>query len=234
MRIRAASLAAKVYDDLRRRITEQKLESGSRLAVIPLAGRFGISPTPVREALARLHADGLVTLAPNRGYRVAPGPDSVSRMQWMDARIILEVNTLRLAAPGVAGAVLDTLQALNDRLARGRFSGDFEHVRAFAQLNADFHSTLVAAAGNPYLLGAWRQVALTAQFSRVHFHQGVRHQAAITAEHQAVIDALRRGDTDGAAEALRRHIVISLDRDDAAAPEPGRRRAGRKTMGATP
>ncbi len=213
MSIGTASLASQVYDELRRRITEQRLRGGARLAVIPLAEDFGISPTPVREALARLQADGLVLLARNRGYSVAPGPDAASLMRWMDARVILEVNTLRLAAAELSDDVLMRLQNLNDRMARGRFTGEFDRVRTFAQLNTEFHGALVAAADNPFLLRAWRQVALTAQFSRVHYRAGVRHQAAIAAEHQAVIDALRARDIDGAAEALRRHIADSLDRD---------------------
>jgi DNA-binding GntR family transcriptional regulator len=231
MKLGAASLAAQVYDDLRRRITEQHLVDGARLAVIPLAADFGISPTPVREALARLHADGLVTLAPNRGYRVSAGPDATSRTQWMDARVILEVNTLRLAAPNLSDAHLATLDALNARMARGRFTGAFEDVRDFARLNTEFHATLMATANNPFLLRAWQQVALTAQFSRVHHGRGVRHQAAIVAEHQRVVDTLRRRDIDGAAEALRRHIVDSLDRDENPHPD---RHAHRKTEEAAP
>jgi len=211
--VAANSLAVQVYEALRQRITEQVLAGGDRLAVVPLAQEFGVSPTPVREALARLHADGLAVLAQNRGYRVAPGPDAAVTMQWMDARVIIEVNTLRLAAGSLTRASLQRLQTLNDRIARGRFTGDFASLKAFAELNAAFHGTLVEAAGNPFLLRAWRQVALTAQFSRIHYRSGVRHRALIGAEHQRVIDALRENDTDGAAEALRRHIVDSLDRD---------------------
>ncbi len=212
----STGLVPRIYDALRSRITAQQLQPGDRLRVIPLARDFDVSPTPVREALARLHADGLLVLRPNRGYQVSPGPDASSRMHWMDARVILEVNTLRLAAAAMTDGVLRELTRLNGRMRSGRFGGDVESGRAFAQLNAGFHGTLVEAAGNPFLLRAWQEVASTAQFSRIHFRHGVRHQALIVAEHQQVIDALAAGDTEAAVSALRRHIVDSLDRDDSA------------------
>ena len=213
MTVTVDSLANRAYVSLRRRITEQSIPPGARLRVVALADQLGVSPTPVREALARLDAEGLVELVANRGYRVAPPPDTAATMQWMDARVIIEVNTLRLAAGAFQPARLDRLQRINDRIGTGRFAGDFASLRAFAELNAAFHGGLVEAAANPFLLRAWRQVALTAQFSRVHYRSGVRYRAVIAAEHQRILDALARDDVDSAAEALRRHIVDSLDRD---------------------
>ncbi len=220
MTVRPVSLVTQVYEALRRRIAEQRLAAGERLGISDLAAEFAISATPVREALARLRADGLVTLADNRGYRVTPAPDPAAIRHWMDARLVIEANTLPLAAPRLGARDLARLQAINDRIAAGRFSGNlalaqrFVRARGFAELNLAFHSTLIAAAGNPYLLRAWQAVAVTAQFSRMHLRSGVPHQATIVAEHQRIIDALRRGDAAAAADALRTHIIDSLARDE--------------------
>jgi DNA-binding GntR family transcriptional regulator len=216
----ARSPAVQVYEALRQRITEERMPGGEGLSLAALAKEFSVSPTPVREALARLHADGLAVLEENRGYRVAMGPSP--RALVMDARVIIEVNTLRLAAGSIDQTTLRHLQSINDRISSGNFTGKFASLKAFADLNATFHSALVEAAGNPFLLRAWRQVALTAQFSRVHYRGGVRHRALIAVEHRRVLNRLRAQDVEGAAEALRRYIVDSLDRDLAhgAPPRP--------------
>ncbi|MGH7102420.1 MAG: GntR family transcriptional regulator [Acetobacteraceae bacterium] len=223
MTVRPVSLVTQVYEVLYRRIVEQRLAAGESLIISRIAGELGISATPVREALARLHAEGLVTLADNRGYHVTSVPSPETIRQWMDARLVIEVNTLPLAAPRLRPRDFASLQSLNDRIRAGRFGGRsapaerLVRARGFADLNLAFHSALIAAAGNPYLLRAWQNVAVVAQFSRMHLGRGVLYQAAIAAEHQRIIDALREGDTPAAVNALRTHIIDSLARDGAAA-----------------
>lgn len=223
--VQAASLAVQLYEELRRRIGDGRIAAGLHLSTMALSREFGISQTPVREALARLHADGLAEFSANRGYRVAPAPDALAYGHWMDARIAIEFGALGLIAPPISSGLIAKLEAANRTIRqppRARLSAHGE-ARGFEQANLDFHGALVEASGNPFLMRAWRQVAQTAQFNRTHLRSGgVLDRALIAEEHAKVIAALRRDDVVQAAEALRRHIADSLSRDrQRSGQEPG-------------
>jgi DNA-binding GntR family transcriptional regulator len=185
--------------------------------------------TPIREALARLHADGLAEFSANRGYRVAAAPDAAAYGHWMEARIAIEVSALRLATMPLDPALIRRLEAANRAIEQVR-PGLSAHAetRFFAEANLEFHAALVEASGNPFLLRAWRQVAQTAQFSRTHLRAGsVQGRSAILREHGAVLAALRRSAVEEAAEVLRAPITDSLGRDRLlAAPAQDRKRTG--------
>jgi len=226
--IKASSLATQVYETLRRRITEGRLPEDEPLVIASLVRELGVSQTPVREALARLHAEGLAAFAENLGYRVATRPSDADYRNWMEARLLLEVNSLRAAAAAAAATDerIARLCAVNAEIAAADFGSSFEGIRRFAELNAAFHRELILMGGNPFLVGAYDQIWLGAQFSRIHFKRGVTDQRRIAREHQAIIDALRARDVDRACEAMRSHIVDSLVRDQereerAAAGEDG-------------
>lgn len=213
--IQAASLAVQVYEDLRRRIGDGRIPAGSRLSTAALSAAFGMSHTPIREALARLHADGLAEFSANRGYRVAAAPDAAAYGHWMQARIAIEVSALRLAVAPLGSTLICRLETANraiEQITPGLSL--YAEARRFAEANLEFHAALVQASGNPFLLRAWQQVAQTAQFSRTHLRAGsVQSRPAILREHGAILAALRRDDVEAAAEALRAHITDSLDRD---------------------
>jgi len=213
--VQAASLAVQLYEELRRRIGDGRIAAGLHLSTMALSREFGISQTPVREALARLHADGLAEFHANRGYRVAAAPDALAYGQWMDARIAIEVGALRLLKTPIAAELIRRLELANHAIQRPRPRlSTHGEARGFEQANLDFHGALVEACGNPFLLRAWRQIAQTAQFSRTHLRSGgVQDRDLIAEEHARVIAALRQGDVAQAAEALHRHIADSLGRD---------------------
>src|SRR3954451_24190653 len=85
------------YERIRQLVLEGDVAPGARLAQVELAERLGISRTPVREALRRLSAEGLVEFSPNRGFRAADlGLDAVLRR--LEVRLLLEPGIARLAA----------------------------------------------------------------------------------------------------------------------------------------
>jgi DNA-binding GntR family transcriptional regulator len=203
--LRAASLTTQSYDRLRRAITEGALAEGYPLVIAQLVRSFGISHTPVREALARLHSEALVTFVDNVGYRVAGRPSEADVRHWMEARLPVEEIQL--------------LRTLNARISNEARGNDFEAVRLFADLNANFHRVMVAASRNPFLQRAHEQIWLGAHFSRARLRRKTDHQQII-AEHSSIIAALVHADSDAAAAAMERHIVDSLERD-CPRPEPG-------------
>jgi DNA-binding GntR family transcriptional regulator len=211
--IRASSLAAQVYEELRRRITEVRLEEQEPLVIASLVRELGISHTPVREALARLHAEGLATFTDNIGYRVAPRPTSADYRDWMQARLVLEVGAMKTSLETPSHADLDQLRSINQHIKTADFGATFESVRLFSDLNRDFHRHLITMCANPFLSKAYDQIWLGAQFSRVHYEKGVLDQAKIAREHDDIIAALASDDIATAAEKLGSHIVNSLNRD---------------------
>lgn len=211
--IKASSLAAQVYEELRRRITEGRLGEQQPLVIASLVRELGISHTPVREALARLHAEGLATFTDNIGYKVTRRPTSIDYNEWMQARLILEVGAMRTALREASPKDIAQLDAINEQIRTAEFGADFNGVRLFSDLNRDFHRYLITMCANPFLSRAYDQIWLGAQFSRVHYERGVLDQNKIAQEHQAIIAALGVKDLSTAADLLSSHIVSSLNRD---------------------
>ena len=116
-----------------------------RLRETELAERFGISRTPVREAIRQLEADGLVAHMPRQGATIRV-LDYTEVMELYEMRAVLEGTAARLAARAASDLELDELVALNDELAK---AGD---VRSAYELNRQFHMTLLDAAKNRFLI----------------------------------------------------------------------------------
>jgi DNA-binding GntR family transcriptional regulator len=210
--LRANSLTAQAYERLRRLITEGALPANEPLVIAKLVRSYGVSHTPVREALARLHSEGLVNFTENVGYRVANAPTAIDLEQWMEARLQLEVAASKLAAQRISDDQLERLRDLNAQIESKVVGSEFESVRFFADLNAGFHRTLVEATNNPFLWRAHEQIWLGSFFSRGRLSLPTDYPE-IVAEHAAIVDALERHDSEAAASAMARHIVDSLNRD---------------------
>ena len=153
----------------------------------------------------------------NIGYRVAGSPRESDLLHWMEARLPLEVACARLAAVRIADEDVGRLRAINARIRDEAPGSDFEGVRQFSDLNAQFHRVIASASRNPFLERAHDQIWLGAHFSRVRFRRAVDHRQ-IVAEHEAIITALSASDAGAAAAAMERHIVDSLGRDRPQAP----------------
>lgn len=212
--IKANNLVTQVYDELRRRIVEYELEANSPLVISRLASEFSISPTPVREALARLHAEGLATFSENIGYSVAPAPSYDDYQVWMKARQVLEAGALKIASREVPKEAVKRLSDINRRILSARFGVGEHAARRFSELNAEFHSELIQLCNNQYLIRAYNDLWRTARFSRLYANRGVVHQKRIVDEHDRIIRALKNQDFELASKALSDHIGDSITRDE--------------------
>jgi DNA-binding GntR family transcriptional regulator len=190
------------YADLRRDVLDGVFAPDDLLQESPLAARYGVSRTPVREALARLEQDGLLERAP-RGYRVRSGsPEDV--LDVYDARTALEGVAAASAADRRTALELARLESLH---------ADAEHADPEEQrrLNLLWHEALWAAGHNATVTGLLHR--LTAQ---LRIYDGTRTEhaddlAATRVEHAAVLDALRRRDPDAARTAVAVHLERSRD-----------------------
>jgi DNA-binding GntR family transcriptional regulator len=138
------SLAQYVYAQLRQELRDRDLASGERLREADIAERLNVSRTPVREALKRLEAEGLVRFAPPRGYVVVQlTPAQVMELYAM--RKVLVGAAARFAAEQASPIEIQSMQQVIAKLERAKTPDDV------AMLNRRLHETIVAAAHNQYL-----------------------------------------------------------------------------------
>lgn len=211
--IRARSLVAQVYDEVLRRIATGEAAPGAAIGIAELARDLGVSPTPVREALQRLRAEGQLLFVDNIGYRLPEPPTSQQYTDWAVARIVVESNALLYILGPIDTRLLDEAEAINAEIRTTDFGTGQAGIRRFSELNWRFHARLLALARNPLLDEVHTRLYAAPQFSRIFLGRGILNQAQVVAEHDAVLVQLRRGDRAAAAEALREHIVESLERD---------------------
>jgi len=196
------------YRELKSRLLAGDFPLGGRLGEERLAELVGMSRTPVREALVRLHADGLVRRGDEGGYEpVAPDVDAVRDLY--EVRVILELAALQ--RPGRMGVHHD--EAVLERL-RAEWSG----LRvdppgadpAFVLLDEDFHVGLAEAAGNPALAAHLRQVNDRIRVVRMHDFRTAERIVTTVEEHLGILAALVAGDVNEAERQFLAHLDLSV------------------------
>ncbi|GEP06755.1 GntR family transcriptional regulator [Methylobacterium oxalidis] len=202
------SQAQRLKQTIEDEIVDGRLPLGARLDEVQLAERFGVSRTPIREALIQLAMTGLVETKPRRGTIVsAPEPQHLLAMFETMAEI--EASCGRLAArrlvPEDEAALKEALAAC----ARAAEAGDTE---AYYQENYVFHTVVYRACRNAFLCDQARQLhRRLAPFRRLQLRARQRLPQSL-AEHAAIVDAIVSGEEARAAEALRAHVVVQGDR----------------------
>src|SRR5919198_2893227 len=149
------TLWQRVYEYLREEILAERLRPGTELLEVPLSQELGVSRGPIREAIGRLAAEGLVTVRPRRGavVRALSGDEFAEAYQVREA---LEVMAVRLAVPKLEPADLARLDELNQELRSHAEAGD---VARFFETNRAFHLVFFEVAGNRMLTELYRQVS---------------------------------------------------------------------------
>ncbi|MGY1836149.1 GntR family transcriptional regulator [Blastococcus sp. SYSU DS0510] len=202
---RPATSAERVLQELRELILAGALVPGARLGEVELAERLGVSRTPVREALTRLAAEGLVEIAPNRGARVATW--TVAELEGVfDLRLSLEPQLTGFAVPNAGPGDVDALEDLARRMLDVGTPGPGQDLDALVPLNRAFHDRLVALAGHPTLAAALA-AAIHPPIVRRNFHaydaESLRRSLA---HHLEIVAALRAGDPGWARAVMTAHI----------------------------
>lgn len=198
----AGSLHERVGAALRDLIVEGALAPGSRISERELCARFGISRTPLREALKVLAREGLVELLPNRGARVARlDPKDVGDM--FDLMGVLEALAGRLAAARITEAELDEIRALHFEMlaahARRDLPGYFER-------NQAIHEAVLRAARNPILAATYHGLAGRIRRARYLANMTLERWNEAVREHEAMLEALAARDAERLARILGEHL----------------------------
>lgn len=216
--------ATAVADELRRQIQSGELPPGTRLRQADIARRFGVSTTPVREALSGLAREGLVQRDAQRGAIVFV-PSAEELQENYEIRIALEPLATRLATPNLTGSDHDALAGL---VVEMREAPDGEGVWA---LNAEFHSRIYAVCERPRLIELIEGLrsAVFRYLRMVTSEADPVYWAESNLEHDAIIEALRRYDAAEAERLMAKHLVNSVShlranvfgRDAGPDPVPG-------------
>lgn len=231
---RRRSLVDLAHEELHKRITDGELAVGQRLVIDQLAEEFGTSLIPVREALARLNAERLVTFEANKGYRVAPAPDQLELRQMFDARLMLEIGSLESGIASLTPELITELEEINRQIPKSVSGTTFEGYAEFVALNARFHDAIVNLSGNKFIIDAHRRLGYHQRITQALHGRGVPDLGKIVNEHKLIIAALRRRSIDDARLALRNHILGAANRlyDEVPKAPPAGSKPGRKATSA--
>ena len=196
----APSLGESVYLELKGAIRDGAYHPGERVREAEIAARLGVSRTPVREAFRRLQSEGLLGFEPQRGVVVAE-LDRQHVTELFAVRQYMEGMAARFAAQHGTEAEIEGLGRI---LARARDATD--DLRAFSQINWEFHHTIVAAARNRFVSQMFASLADSLALLRGARFIPPGREHEILNEHQAIVDAIAGRDPDGADEAAQHHV----------------------------
>lgn len=204
-------IGEEVYDVLLSRILSAEMEPGGRITIDAIARELGVSQTPIREALHRLDAEGIVVRTHLAGYRVAPMMTSELFEDLVELRLLLEPAATRRAAERATDGDLSELRALADSMRPEELADAGSRGYAlFSQRDAEFHDRIAACGRNSFI-----RESLARLHTHVHLFR-LSNQASVTVdaieEHAEIVAAIGRRDPDAAAYAMRSHIEASARR----------------------
>ena len=203
-----------VAERVREQIFERRLEPGSWIDELRLAAEYGISRTPLREALKVLAVEGLVTMKPRRGaYVTETSADDVRQVYHLLG--LLESDAAATVATQATPAQRAELDALHDELEH-----QTRQREAFFATNERIHMALLRIAGNRW---AEQMVVDLRKVMKLNRHHSLFKQGRIAeslAEHRALMQAIAARDGDGAARLMRAHFDRGLDAAASVAPIP--------------
>ena len=198
------STADRIAADLETAILEREFENGARLDESELSDRFGVSRTPVREALGRLARSGLVVQMPRRGTFVRH-PGATELLEMFEVMAELEAACGRLAARRAGPADLSAIRAADAACGSAETRGEAD---AYYRENEVFHRAIYTASGNAFLASeAARLHRRLTPFRRMQLHLRGR-LAESRGEHAAILVAIEAGDGERAADLLRAHVAV--------------------------
>ena len=196
--------SVKIRDSLEQRIVEGELGNGKRLDETELSRFYGVSRTPVREALQRLAESGLAEHLPRRGTFVR-SPSLSQLVEMFEVMAELECMAIRLAARRATAKDIDALEKDNETCRAAVAADD---TKKYYEVNARLHGRIYQMSGNSFLASEARRLHDRLRpFRRLQLRVRGRMEESM-AEHDIILAALRDGDADRAMETMKKHITI--------------------------
>jgi len=206
-RPRAATAASRIYSDLRIELVSLQRRPGEAISEAQIALSYGVSRTPVREAILKLSDEGLLEIYPQSGIFVSRIPVA-ALPEAIIIRKALEETTARMAAERATSSQILALQSILEQQREATAVGDNS---AFHQADETFHAMVADVAGYP---GIWKYI----QQVKVHVDRYRRltlpqrgRMPKVIAEHEAVLNAIEAHDPEGARRAMETHLENLLE-----------------------
>jgi DNA-binding GntR family transcriptional regulator len=206
-RPRGTSASSMIYADLRAQLLSLERRPGEAISEAEIALSYGVSRTPVREAILKLSDEGLLEIFPQSGIIVSRIPVA-ALPEAIIIRKALEETTARLAAERATSSQILGLRATVERQREAETAKDSE---AFHQADEAFHGTIAEIAGHPGIWKLIQQVKVHVdRYRRLTLPQRGRIALAIS-EHEAVVTAIEMHNPERAAGAMNHHLERLLD-----------------------
>ncbi|WP_199435018.1 GntR family transcriptional regulator [Qaidamihabitans albus] len=196
-------LADEVYETVKTLVMDHVVRPGARISIDGLARELDVSPTPVREALARLESEGLASKEPLRGYRATPLLSRRELDELYEFRQLIEPWAARRAAEKIDRHTAAELRAEMASAVAPKGT-DYRDYRALAAHDARFHSLLARLSGNDQVRIAFERTHCHLHIFRLYFASDIGFEAVT--EHRTIAEAIIRGAPDAAEEAMSTHL----------------------------
>jgi len=201
-RPRAATAAARIYSDLRAELVSLQRHPREVVSEAEIALSYGVSRTPVREAILKLSDEGLLEIFPQSGIFVSRIP-LAALPEAIVIRKALEATTAQMAAQRATASQILNLHSILERQREANAAGDSD---AFHQADETFHATIAEVAGYPGIWTLIQQVKVHVdRYRRLTLPQAGRIGRAI-GEHEAILDAIEAHDPNAARGAMELHL----------------------------
>jgi DNA-binding GntR family transcriptional regulator len=199
-----------VYEQIRALIMNHGMEPGARANIEELARELDVSGTPVREALARLESEGLVSRLPLRGYRVT---ELLTRKEVEDVyglRLLLEPPSAAAAARAMTPAFAAELRAELATCPSAPAGSTYDGYKALTAHDARLHELILHIAGNEAVEQAFSRTHCHLHFFRLSYNRPFGEQTIV--EHRGIVAALAEGNPSKAHDAMTHHLTTARDR----------------------
>jgi DNA-binding GntR family transcriptional regulator len=199
-----ARTADKLISDIRNEVSSGILKPGDQLEVTALAERFGVSRTPIREAIRTLVESGVLETRPRKGSFVRV----LTAKQLLDLFQVaaeLEGMACRLAALSLTK---ENVEAIESGLAKCTQAAEFQNNVEYAMANLDFHTAIHNASGNDWLIEQLRQLQINLNSYRTMPYEIRGRLKKSTDEHKIICDAILSGDGEHACNLMRDHMML--------------------------
>ena len=206
--LRTSTLQSVLERELEKAVVSGAIAPGGRVNENALAGRFGVSRGPIREALRALEAAGLVYSIPNRGFFV----------RLLDLEEATHIYDVRAALFGLAGETLartaseKIIADLNDHLDQMDRAAQARDFDAYYPLNLAFHRYVIESTGNPVLAGHYLDLVKQMHLFRARSLGPGGGLAVSNAEHREMVEAVARRNPEAARQAFANHVIRAKQR----------------------
>jgi len=205
-RISTPKISQTTYEILREKIISREFAPGQRLDLDVVEKQLGISRTPLKEALARLEMEGLVTIVARSGtYVTDPDPEEIA--ESFDVRRALEVYAVELVVQRISDEDLRSLRVMVQELGDLTAAKDRDAIYPrYLALDHQLHQELIALADNRRLRQAHARENLHAQMARIRYRRSERELDVAQEEHERIMAALEARDVETARAEMDTHL----------------------------